>query len=157
MGAGGHRFESCHLDIRLESLFYRGFFVCKLIYENSISLPSILIETNNENNITFNNLELLMGNNIINIDSQFNGEHILLLTSGYTENDLNFENIIISFEIDTNNNEGDINDDQIINVLDIVLLVDFILSNEYEVIADLNEDGFLNVIDVVVLVNIILN
>jgi len=67
------------------------------------------------------------------------------------------ENIIISFEIDTNNNEGDINDDQIINVLDIVLLVDFVLSNEYEVIADLNNDGFLNVIDIVVLVNIILN
>ena len=98
-----------------------------------------------------------MGNNIINIDSQFDGEHILLLTSGYTENDLNFENIIISFEIDTNNNVGDINDDLIINVLDIVLLVDFVLSNEYEVIADLNNDGFLNVIDIVVLVNIILN
>ena len=125
--------------------------------ENSASLPSVLIETNNENNVTFNDLELLMGNNIINLDSQFNGEHILLLTSGYTENDLNFENIIISFEIDTNNNEGDINDDQIINVLDIILLVDFILSNEYEVIADLNNDGFLNVIDIVVLVNIILN
>ena len=124
--------------------------------ENSTSLPSILIETNNENNVTFNDLELLMGNNIINIDSQFNGEHVLLLTSGYTENDLNFENIIISFEIDTNNNEGDINDDQIINVLDIVLLVDFILSNEYNVMGDLNNDGILNVIDIVILVNIVL-
>jgi len=29
-GAGGRRFESCHLDIHLESLFYRGFFVCRL-------------------------------------------------------------------------------------------------------------------------------
>jgi len=27
LGAGGRRFESCHLDLRLESLFYKGFFV----------------------------------------------------------------------------------------------------------------------------------
>ena len=27
LGAGGRRFESCHLDNKLESLFYRGFFV----------------------------------------------------------------------------------------------------------------------------------
>ena len=27
---GGRRFEFCHLDTELESLFYRGFFVCRL-------------------------------------------------------------------------------------------------------------------------------
>jgi len=27
LGAGGRRFESCHLNIKLESLFYRGFFI----------------------------------------------------------------------------------------------------------------------------------
>ena len=49
-----------------------------------------------------------MGNNIINIDSQFNGEHVLLLSSGYTNNELNFENIIISMDINVSINEGDI-------------------------------------------------
>ena len=30
LGAGGHRLESCNLDNKLESLFYRGFFIFKL-------------------------------------------------------------------------------------------------------------------------------
>jgi len=30
LGAGGRRFGSCHLDNKLESLFYRGFFFIRL-------------------------------------------------------------------------------------------------------------------------------
>ena len=52
---------------------------------------------------------------------------------------------------------GDINGDQLINVLDIVTLVGMILSNEYSEAADINDDLEINVIDVVQLVNIILN
>ena len=57
---------------------------------------------------------------------------------------------------------GDINEDGTLNILDIVLLVDWILSNtsltDLETTnADMNEDGFVNVIDIVVLVNTILN
>ncbi len=52
---------------------------------------------------------------------------------------------------------GDMNIDSDLNVLDIVSIVDIILSNsEYNVIADLNFDGSINVVDVVQLVNIIL-
>ena len=56
---------------------------------------------------------------------------------------------------------GDINNDGIINVLDIVLSINFILSidnpsNEEMTAADLNEDGILNVLDIVLLVNMIL-
>ena len=36
LGAGGRRFESCHLDNKLGSLFYRGFFVCKFKSMNNI-------------------------------------------------------------------------------------------------------------------------
>ena len=32
LGAGGQRFESSHLDKKLESLFYRGFFVLVYLY-----------------------------------------------------------------------------------------------------------------------------
>jgi len=52
---------------------------------------------------------------------------------------------------------GDINSDEVINILDVVLLVNIILgSNEFESSADLNNDGIANILDVVLLVNIIL-
>jgi hypothetical protein len=59
-------------------------------------------------------------------------------------------------------NLGDINQDDIIDVLDLVKVVAIILGNydptalEY-ILADLNEDGLVDVLDVVVIVNIILN
>ena len=54
-------------------------------------------------------------------------------------------------------NLGDLNTDNIINVLDIVQIVNLILNSEYDIIGDYNEDGFLNVIDVVQIISIILN
>ena len=51
---------------------------------------------------------------------------------------------------------GDINQDGIINVLDIVLIVNLIFINQYDESADLNMDGILNVLDIVQLSNIIL-
>ena len=56
---------------------------------------------------------------------------------------------------------GDINFDSIINILDIVLVVNFVLGsdnpsdNEFSA-ADLNSDGILNILDVVSLANLIL-
>ena len=52
---------------------------------------------------------------------------------------------------------GDINSDGIINVLDVVMIVDIVLNNEYNELADLNDDSIINVLDIVQLVNIILN
>jgi len=52
---------------------------------------------------------------------------------------------------------GDVNCDGEINVLDVVLMVNMILADEYDEIADINEDGVLNVLDVVILVNLILD
>ena len=51
---------------------------------------------------------------------------------------------------------GDINNDSVINVIDVVLLVNIILDNEWNISGDINSDGTINVIDVVMLVNIIL-
>ena len=57
---------------------------------------------------------------------------------------------------------GDINQDQLINILDVVIIINFILSvdspNDYELWAsDLNQDNILNILDVVLLVNEILD
>lgn len=53
---------------------------------------------------------------------------------------------------------GDLTQDGIINILDIVFIVGLIVNNNlYDSSADLNIDGLVNVIDVVALVNIIIN
>jgi len=50
---------------------------------------------------------------------------------------------------------GDINNDGILNVLDIVAIINMILGNEYSLVADVNADGFVNIVDVVLMVNIL--
>ena len=58
----------------------------------------------------------------------------------------------------SNQNLGDINDDGIINVLDIVRLVNDIISGEdYNPLADLNFDNTVDVLDVLQLVDVILS
>ena len=61
------------------------------------------------------------------------------------------------FEIE-NYSLGDINNDNNINVLDVVLLVNWVLDNlEYNQSADLNMDQTINILDIVQLINIILS
>ncbi len=72
--------------------------------------------------------------------------------------------IPISLSVNPNNDylSGDVNMDMTVNVLDIIITVNFVLgidnpSNlEYD-IADVNNDNILNILDIVNLVNIILN
>ena len=52
---------------------------------------------------------------------------------------------------------GDINGDTLINVQDVILAVNFVLSNQYDSNADLNYDGSVNVQDVVLILNLILD
>ena len=51
---------------------------------------------------------------------------------------------------------GDINDDGILNILDIVSLINLVLMGEYEESGDINQDEMLNILDIVSLVNLIL-
>ena len=63
--------------------------------------------------------------------------------------------------LDDNSSEctqGDINEDNIINVIDIVSVVNLILEGgEPTCNSDINQDGIVNVIDIVALVNLILS
>ena len=52
---------------------------------------------------------------------------------------------------------GDLNQDNVVNILDVVLLVNMVLSNEYNPSGDLNSDGTINILDVVVLIGLILD
>ena len=52
---------------------------------------------------------------------------------------------------------GDLNDDGLINIVDIVSLVNIIIDNsEYNLLADFNSDGIIDVIDIVFLMNLVL-
>jgi len=64
--------------------------------------------------------------------------------------------LIEVFEENQNNLIGDINNDGLINVVDVVQLVNIILSNQEDNNADLNDDGVVNVLDIIALVNLIL-
>ena len=57
---------------------------------------------------------------------------------------------------------GDINDDNVVNIQDIILLIQFILdtiepSDYQHLAADINNDGILNVSDIILVMNIVLN
>ena len=57
---------------------------------------------------------------------------------------------------------GDINNDDIVNVLDIVAVVNFVLGVEVPTAeqlcsSDMNADEILNVLDIITIVNIIIN
>ena len=74
---------------------------------------------------------------------------------GYSSQE-HIETIIIGSSL-----PGDINDDSLLNVLDIVMMVNFVLNtsnptNSQFNASDINNDGLLNVLDVVMLVNLIL-
>ena len=51
---------------------------------------------------------------------------------------------------------GDINEDGLLNILDVVEIIALILINEYNEDADFNGDMELNVLDVVMIVDLIL-
>ena len=51
---------------------------------------------------------------------------------------------------------GDINVDNSIDIFDIVIMIDMILSNDFNYISDLNLDNNIDIIDIIDLLNIIL-
>ena len=52
---------------------------------------------------------------------------------------------------------GDLNDDGILNVLDVVIMNNLVLSGDCPDLADINGDDLCNVLDIVRLVNLILD
>ena len=64
---------------------------------------------------------------------------------------------ILEFTLNDSIYLGDMNEDGILNILDIVILANLILSSDNSNISgDLNGDGIQNILDLVILVNIIL-
>ena len=88
----------------------------------------------------------------------YDGEHIgnIQLNSGLNTYAKNYILEIIEDNYITSI-LGDVNGDNIINVSDLVIIVDFILADIYDENGDMNSDGGLNIQDVLLLLNAILD
>ena len=83
----------------------------------------------------------------------------------YANNEIDTEWMIYVLEELININQeilGDINQDDLVNILDVVVLINFILGSQIPteadlIIADLNNDSVLNILDIVQLAGIIIN
>ena len=51
---------------------------------------------------------------------------------------------------------GDLNQDEVLNIQDVILIVNLILDNDYNNLGDLNSDQIINVLDTIQLINLIL-
>ena len=81
----------------------------------------------------------------------------------YANNEIDTEWMLYLLDDLIGNNiiPGDLNSDELINVLDVITMVNIILGeinpgNDQFTAGDLNDDGLINVVDIIVLVNIIL-
>ena len=120
-------------------------------YPNDISLSLVSINPDNEFDIITLNYE---NNNFIGNLTSIN-QYILIANSKY--NGSNVEQISFSVSMESNTLIGDTNTDGSVDVLDVVLIVNQILNDDYSNIGDLNSDDSLDVIDIVLLMDIILN
>ena len=50
---------------------------------------------------------------------------------------------------------ADVNGDGLVNILDIIHIINFVLSNEYQLSVDLNQDGSIDILDIILIVIII--
>jgi len=64
--------------------------------------------------------------------------------------------LVLPIHLVNSSPNGDVNIDEVVNILDVVLMINFALNNEYNFYGDLNLDGVINILDIVELVNIIL-
>tara|TARA_B100001250_G_scaffold277349_1_gene239814 strand:- start:1683 stop:3155 length:1473 start_codon:yes stop_codon:yes gene_type:complete len=79
--------------------------------------------------------------------------HALIITSSFT----GAESENIDLYIELNDLQIDLNNDENINIVDLILLVDMILYDNFSINADINNDNLLNVLDVIIYINIILS
>ena len=94
---------------------------------------------------------------IVIIDNFYNEVGRITLNSGLNASAKNYIRNIIIDNYPDQVLLGDVNEDGIINVLDVIQVVNLILSLEFNQLADINLDSNIDVLDIVSIVNIILN
>ena len=87
------------------------------------------------------------------------GEHSFVINESDTTQITFYDHQEQNFNIYINNEliSGDVNQDGIINIIDVVQVINLVLGGEFEPLADYNQDGAINIQDIVLIVGIILN
>ena len=118
-------------------------------------------DLNESNSNIFENIEgqyLIMPNDSLDLsfiaDFEVSSQADIKLIVWPSEHEYSMEEYLFNVVLD-NILIGDINNDQLINVIDVVLLVNYVLNNNYSIESDLNNDSSLNVLDIVILVSLI--
>ena len=52
---------------------------------------------------------------------------------------------------------GDVNGDEVLDILDVVILINLVLDNDFSEAGDINQDDVIDILDIVILVNMILS
>ena len=151
-----------------------------LNYGNTaLSLVSSFEQTLTRYNPTFSNLEENRNNQYFNVyrDGELieetindyfyidesitmDGEYCyeIVLTDENGQELINSMDQCINIESEPEFNIGDVNQNGVINVTDVIILINMILNQQdYNPLADTNQNGIINVTDVIILINIILN
>ena len=117
--------------------------------------PGLLLGLGIDGDLFLSDLEFNNGTNIVGVDEDFDGSHILIILSGYSGNELDFDTA--SFDVNyMNYTLGDLDSDGTINIVDVILAINFILNDTYNYLVDINEDGLNNILDIVQIIEIIL-
>ena len=153
-GDGSHEIiSSVNSEIRILNQDGSDFIYSSIIHDLPLASGPTIMDINNDGN-----LEVIVGTgtDLSSIDFKFESNNI----STWNMHRSNLKRT--GFYLSTSGmNPGDINQDQIIDILDLVMIVNYILGiQELEIIqiyaADLNEDGVINIQDIINIINKIL-
>ena len=125
----------------------------KCDFRETISSSGITITRLEQHEISFNFLNLWFDFSLKNDCDDF----YIFQDSLATSNRISYNQFCTQIENCEECLLGDVNSDEIINILDILNLVSAIISGEDINCGDTNDDGSISVIDVINIINIILN
>ena len=153
-GDGSHEIiSSINSEIKILNQDGSDFIYSSIIHDLPLSSAPTISDINNDGN-----LEVIVGTgtNLSSIDFKFESNYI----SAWNMHRSNLKRT--GFYLSTSNiNLGDINQDFVVDILDIVLLINFVIGNteatSYEFyLSDINSDNQMDILDIVMLVNLIL-
>jgi hypothetical protein len=137
-------------------------------YETNLDIKDLLTDVENNDFTPIENSELVDGGILYdNLDIAYNGENPDIgayefggeyWIPGITWNVNQEFGEEFTFPDNLSDSLGDINNDGIVNILDILVLIDIILNDDtYIENGDINGDGGINISDIILLINLILD